>query len=73
MIPCLALRGAFDTSLGLSAADAFSKLTNSRVVIVPNGKHLCHQSHPDYFHKIVLNFLNVLTKNITKSIFVTKL
>lgn len=73
MIPCLVLRGAFDTSLGLNAADALSKLINSRVVIVPDGKHLCHQSHPDYFHKIVINFLNILRKNITKSTLVTKL
>lgn len=73
MIPCLVLRGAFDTSIGLNAADALSKLPNSRIVVVPDGKHLCHQSHPDYFHKVVLNFLDVVINNVTKSIFVTKL
>uniref|UniRef100_A0A914H1U9 Uncharacterized protein n=1 Tax=Globodera rostochiensis TaxID=31243 RepID=A0A914H1U9_GLORO len=56
-LPCLIVRGTFDTSIGLNAANKLKHLRNSRLVEIPNGKHLCHLSHPSQFYKILLNFL----------------
>jgi hypothetical protein len=58
-IPVLVLRGELDASLGLSAVENLKTLPGARVVVVPNGRHLCHKSHTDYFHRAVLNFLDV--------------
>ena len=71
--PCLALRGAWDTSIGMNSTNSLSHLPNSRVIVVPDGKHLCHITKPDFFHKLVLNFLDVVLKHATKSVFVTNL
>ncbi|KAI1713974.1 protein ABHD14B [Ditylenchus destructor] len=71
--PCLALRGAWDTSIGMNSTNILSYLPNSRVVVVPDGKHLCHITNPDFFHKLVLNFLDAVLKHVTKSVFVTNL
>jgi|UniRef100_A0AC35GGM6 abhydrolase domain-containing protein 14 len=72
--PCLVIRGELDTSLGLNAANNLRHLANARLITVPQGKHLCHRSDPNYFHLVVLNFLDIVLKNvIRKSAFVTNI
>lgn len=72
--PCLVLRGELDTSLGLNADKNLKQLANARLITIPQGKHLCHRSDPDYFHRVVLNFLDIVLKNvIRKSTFVTQI
>ncbi|KAE9551335.1 hypothetical protein FO519_005450 [Halicephalobus sp. NKZ332] len=72
--PCLVMRGELDTSLGLNADNNLKNLANARLVTVPQGKHLCHRSDPEFFHRVVLNFLDIVLKNvIRKSVFVTQI
>uniref|UniRef100_A0A7E4ZZD7 AB hydrolase-1 domain-containing protein n=1 Tax=Panagrellus redivivus TaxID=6233 RepID=A0A7E4ZZD7_PANRE len=72
--PCLVVRGELDTSLGLNADNNLKHLANARLLVVPRGKHLCHISDPHFFHQAVLNFLDIVLKNvIRKSTFVTRI
>lgn len=69
--PVLALRGSYDTSLGQNAANNLKHLANSRVLTVPDSKHLCHLNNSKYFHTVSLNFLDIVLNHITKSPFVS--
>lgn len=71
--PTLILRGEWDTSLGLSAADNLSRMPNARAIVIPEAKHLCHVSQPDFFHKATLNFLDLCLKQRTKSACVSEI
>jgi pimeloyl-ACP methyl ester carboxylesterase len=40
--------------------DHLKRLPNAKVIIVPNGRHLCHRSNPEFFHRVAVNFLDVV-------------
>jgi pimeloyl-ACP methyl ester carboxylesterase len=69
--PVLVLRGSFDTSLGQNSANNLKNLANSRVITVPDARHLCYLNNSKYFHTVSLNFLDIVLNHITKSPFVS--
>uniref|UniRef100_A0A0K0ENA3 AB hydrolase-1 domain-containing protein n=1 Tax=Strongyloides stercoralis TaxID=6248 RepID=A0A0K0ENA3_STRER len=67
--PCLIVWGERDLSLGPLSQRHLRVLKETREVKVPNASHVCYESNPNDFQKIVLNWLAwICTLNSNKSI-----
>ncbi|MED3835631.1 alpha/beta hydrolase [Peribacillus frigoritolerans] len=57
-VPVLVICGELDTVTPIKESEAIhEKLINSRLVIIPEGGHLCYQENPRKFNSSILEFL----------------
>jgi pimeloyl-ACP methyl ester carboxylesterase len=58
-VPVLVICGELDTVTPIKESEAIhEELMNSRLVIIPEGGHLCYQENPEKFNSSILAFLN---------------
>lgn len=56
-IPTMIVYGTKDTTLGPTSTNDLRNLANNEIFPMEGAKHPCYLDDPDYWHKILYNFL----------------
>uniref|UniRef100_A0A0N4ZDH5 AB hydrolase-1 domain-containing protein n=1 Tax=Parastrongyloides trichosuri TaxID=131310 RepID=A0A0N4ZDH5_PARTI len=63
--PCLIIWGERDLSLGPLSQKHLKVLKETKEVKVPKASHVCYDSNPEDFQKIVLNWIGAIHKSLS--------